>query len=289
MRSSRIAAALLRRVGLLALTVLAAGLFSSMLVRLAPGIGTDARQLDLRLSNESLAALNSGRPSGSVLAGFGQYLAALARGDWGESLSLRRPVRELVRERAPATALTLASALALAWAGSWILCLALHLWNGPGLNVATSLIAGALLCLPAAVIALLFLFLNGAPALALSAILFPRVFRYQRNILEAGARRLHVLAAKARGVAPPALFWRHVCRPALPELFALGGISVSVALGAVIPVEALFGSPGLGQLVWQAALSRDVPVLLHLTVLVAAATCLANAAADAGQAVGNPT
>ena len=57
--------------------------------------------------------------------------------------------------------------------------------------------------------------------------------------------------------------------PAASELLALGGLSVSMAIGAVIPVEALCDSPGLGQLVWQSAMARDLPVLVHLTALVA--------------------
>ena len=99
MLRARLTAAVLRRLLLLVLTVLVAGLFSSALVRLAPGLGMDERLLDSRLSSDSLAALDSGVRAGGVLADFRRYLKDLARGDWGESLSLHRPVRELVRER----------------------------------------------------------------------------------------------------------------------------------------------------------------------------------------------
>jgi ABC-type dipeptide/oligopeptide/nickel transport system permease component len=63
-------------------------------------------------------------------------------------------------------------------------------------------------------------------------------------------------------------------------MIALAGITVSVALGASIPVEALCGLPGIGQLAWQAALSRDLPLLVNLTVLVTLVTLLANSGAD---------
>jgi ABC-type dipeptide/oligopeptide/nickel transport system permease component len=56
-----------------------------------------------------------------------------------------------------------------------------------------------------------------------------------------------------------------------------------MAVGAVIPVEALCDSPGVGQLVWQSAMARDAPVLVHLTVLVALVTCGANLLTDAAQ------
>jgi peptide/nickel transport system permease protein len=63
-------------------------------------------------------------------------------------------------------------------------------------------------------------------------------------------------------------------------MIALAGITVSIALGAAIPVEALCGLPGIGQLAWQAALSRDLPLLVNLTVLVTLVTLLANSGAD---------
>ena len=55
---------------------------------------------------------------------------------------------------------------------------------------------------------------------------------------------------------------------------------MSIALGAAIPVEAIFDLPGTGQLAWQSALSRDLPVLVNLTLLMTAFTLLVNAAAE---------
>jgi peptide/nickel transport system permease protein len=63
-------------------------------------------------------------------------------------------------------------------------------------------------------------------------------------------------------------------------LIALAGVSVSLALGASIPVEALCGIAGLGQLAWQAALGRDLPLLVTLTVVVTMVTLAANMTSD---------
>jgi len=71
-----------------------------------------------------------------------------------------------------------------------------------------------------------------------------------------------------------------VAPPVLPELLALAGISVSMALGSMVPVEALCDSPGVGQLLWQAAMARDLPVLVNVTLLLAALTIAANLLAD---------
>jgi peptide/nickel transport system permease protein len=59
-----------------------------------------------------------------------------------------------------------------------------------------------------------------------------------------------------------------VLRPAAPSIIALAGVCLSVAFGAAIPAEVICDSPGLGQLAWQAALKRDMPLLVDITILV---------------------
>ena len=44
--------------------------------------------------------------------------------------------------------------------------------------------------------------------------------------------------------------------------------AISMAVSAIIPVEALCDSPGIGQLVWQSAAARDLPVLLQLEIVL---------------------
>ena len=63
-------------------------------------------------------------------------------------------------------------------------------------------------------------------------------------------------------------------------MLALVGVSASIAFGAAIPVEVICDLPGVGQLAWKAALARDLPVLINLTLLIALITQLANAASD---------
>lgn len=110
--------------------------------------------------------------------------------------------------------------------------------------------------------------------------MFPKIFEYARNLLANVAERPHILAAYARGAGPARILVRHILLVAAPQLLALAGISVSLALAAAIPVEALCDLPGIGQLAWQAAMGRDLPLLLQLTLAVTLITLLANAAAD---------
>jgi peptide/nickel transport system permease protein len=53
-----------------------------------------------------------------------------------------------------------------------------------------------------------------------------------------------------------------------------------MAFGAAIPIEALNDSPGVGQLAWQAALNRDLPLIMNLTLLITLITVTANSLAS---------
>src|SRR5690349_18068524 len=96
--------------------VLAGGLLAATLVRLAPGFDADERLLDARLSAASRDAIAADRSAGSnVWHYYRDYLAGLARGDFGRSISLGRPVRELLSERLASTLHAIGAGLALAW------------------------------------------------------------------------------------------------------------------------------------------------------------------------------
>src|SRR5260370_23176982 len=89
--------------------------------------------------------------------------------------------------------------------------------------------------------------------------------------------------ARAKGLGPVRLLWTHVLRPAAPAVAALLGVSVSVAFAAAIPVEVLCDSPGLGQLAWQAALKRDLPLLINIALLVSVLAGISGMAAEMTQ------
>jgi len=118
--------------------------------------------------------------------------------------------------------------------------------------------------------------------ICLAAVIFPRVFRYTRDLLAESVAAPHVLAARARGVRPGGVFLRHVLPMAMPQTLALLGIMVSTAMAADIPVEVLAGIPGIGQLAWMAASGRDLPVLVTMTMLLGLVAVVANALAELG-------
>ena len=269
------------KLGAIAAIVLLGGLLSATLVRAAPGFDSDERELDPSLSAESLRAIHQSRAGEHNILGFYiYYLRGVIHGDLGTSHALGQPVQTLLRERWPVTARVDGIGLFLAWLLALSLAFTTCLWRRPAFEIFGITLSGAFLCIPAAVLALLSVILEAPGYLAIALIVFPKIYRYSCNLLAKSYASPHITAARARGLGEVRILAWHVLPVAGPQMIALAGITVSVALGASIPVEALCGLPGIGQLAWQAALSRDLPLLVNLTVLVTLVTLLANSGAD---------
>ena len=265
----------------IAALVLLGGLLSATFVRLAPGFDADERELDPSLSPETLHALRAQRAAEhDVFRFYAGYLRGAMHGDLGTSHVLGQPVKDLLRERLPVTLRVGGLGLLLGWLLASALAFIVCLWQRPASEFLGTTASGAFLCIPAAVLALLSVILNAPGYLAIAFIVFPKIYRYSRNLLGKAYALPHITAARARGLGELRILLRHVLPVAGPQMIALAGITVSLALGAAIPVESLCGLPGIGQLAWQAALSRDLPLLVNLTVLVTVVTLLANSAAD---------
>ncbi|MFZ0901069.1 MAG: ABC transporter permease [Candidatus Sulfotelmatobacter sp.] len=262
-------------------TVVLGGFLSATLVRLAPGFDADEQQLDPHLNTESVQALRAARQlDHNVWRFYFSYMNRAAHGDLGTSLALGQPVRTLLRDRAPLTLRLLSVGLALAWMAALSLALTAAWLRRSSYDVLTTLVSGTFLCIPAAVLALLSVLWNVTGSLAIALIVFPHVYRYARNLLAKSYTLPHIITARARGLGEGRVLFWHVVPGVAPQLLAVAGVSVSMAVGAAIPVEALCGLAGVGQLAWQAALARDLPLLVNITILVTLVTLLANCGAD---------
>jgi peptide/nickel transport system permease protein len=262
-------------------TVLIGGFLSATLVRLAPGFDADEQELDPHLSAQSVQALREARHQDhNVLRFYLSYMNRAAHGDLGTSLALGQPVRTLLRDRVPLTLRLLTVGLGLAWTLSLTVALSAAWLRLSAYDALTTAFSGIFLCIPAAVLALLSVLWNAPGSLAIALIVFPRTYRYTQNLLTKAYSRPHIIAARAKGLGETRILFWHALPVVTPQLLAVAGVSVSMAIGAAIPVEALCGLPGIGQLAWQAALARDLPLLVNITILVTLVTLLANSGAD---------
>lgn len=272
---------LARHVSAFVLTTLVAGLLGATLVRFGPGFEADDQRLDPRLNESSIQALEQSHAGErNVFQYYSHYLGRMLRGDFGVSRSLSRPVSELLAERARVTLQLMIAGIAGGWLLGLLLAVPAAVNRAPLYDLVTTCISGFFLCVPSAVLALLLFFANGPAKLAIALVIFPNVFRYARNLIIEAYGEPHVFAAQARGLSATRVFVWHVVPWIAPQLLALAGVSLGVAFGAAIPIEVLCDFPGIGQLAWKAALARDLPVLVSLTILVAAFTQIANSTSD---------
>ena len=268
----------------LAIIMLLASFAGAMLMRAAPGFTSDDQELNSGLSAESIQALRQSRlADANVPRFYAHYLASLVRGDLGTSRSLNQPVKDLLRERLPVTLFNLAFALAVGWLLGLALAIAAQTLRWPTLNVLANCLSGTFISTPAAALALIFLLLRLPPALAAALLLFPKIYRYTQNLLQQSSEMPHVLTARAKGAGPLRVLAWHIAPTALPQLIALVGVSISIGIGVLLPIEVVSDVPGIGQLAWQAAQSRDLPLLVNLTMIVTFATVCATLISDAAQ------
>jgi peptide/nickel transport system permease protein len=271
----------LRRLVFLVGLALVGALVSATLVRFAPGNAVSERDLDPRWRADSVEALRQKQALHEGLPSYYfHYLAALAHGDLGESDSLKRPVRELLRQRMPVTGNSVVRGLGVAWLAAALIASLGIASRGWFFETSTTAFNSLLLSLPSAVVAILAVQLRTPVFCAIAVAVFPRLYSYIRNLLVRSYDQPHVLAARARGLGSSAILVRHVLPLAAPPLLALLGVSFAISFGAAIPIEALCDSPGLGQLAWHAALSRDLPLIVNVTLIVALVMLAANSLAD---------
>jgi peptide/nickel transport system permease protein len=104
------------------------------------------------------------------------------------------------------------------------------------------------------------------PAATLCVIPMGIVTRTVRALVAETLNQEFVVALRARGLKPTAIFV-HVARNALPTVLAVAGLQIGYLMGGSILVETVFAWPGTGFLLNTAIFQRDLP-LLQGTILV---------------------
>ncbi len=256
--------------------LLLSSLGTVMLMRAAPGYFDDEREMSAEHADTIRAALHAEQQQSSIGAWFA-LCRGMLRGDFGLSRQYGTPVLPLVAPRLRTTACLLVLPVI---AGSLCaLCVAvvsaLRREQLASQGVAS---AAAMACaVPVSVLALFCLLSNrGGPASVLFALIAARDVRFFSRLVRRHSSAPHVFFARASGVRTLRLMGRHLLWPMRREIIALTLTSFLIAISAVLPVEVLFGVPGIGQLAWGAAMNRDLPVLLTITLLMSAAIAAAS-------------
>jgi peptide/nickel transport system permease protein len=253
---------------------------STILVRFAPGYLSDAREMDSRYADAARAELSTeAARSNSLLHMLSSEIGGWARGDAGVSRQYGVPVAELIVPRLGVTGGLMLRAIVLAW--TLALCASLISSAGRNPSLVWQTPATLLLAVPIAAMATICLLAgSGGPVLVMALLLAARDFKFLHRTLRKAWLDPHLLHARAQGVRTRRLLAAHILPAIASQLSALATLSIVTALSALVPVEVIFNVPGLGQLAWNAAMNRDLPVLLAVTIIMALAVTLAGMTTD---------
>lgn len=299
---------LLRRLLHLGPVLLGVSLIVFLVLHLTPGdpaevmLGSQATQEDL---TRLRAQLGLDQP---LYIQYLHWIGHVLRGDLGRSLWMKRPVLTEVLDRFKATLLLTASALLLSTVGGITLGIGAAtranslldrlstvaslfgasmpvFWLGIVLMVIFSLWLG---WLPASGMfapyggggprdLLVHLLL---PAVTLAAASVTIIARLTRSAMLDVLGQDYVRTARAKGATEWAVIVRHALKNALIPIVTVVGVQAGYLLGGAVLTETVFAWPGVGTLVVQGILARDVPLVQGCVLVIAFTFVLVNLAVD---------
>ena len=281
---------------------------------LAPGNFFDEMKLNPQISPETVGALKAQYGVGKPLPQrYALWVKSVLKGEWGFSFAYDSPVRSLLLPRALNTLLLTGTATILAWSiaipiGVWMAWRPGHWGDRLGMG-ATSLLLSVpelalvlgLLCFVARTHALPvggMTSVNAAqlgllsrsrdllahlalPAGTLVLASLPLLARHVRASMIEVLDAPFIHAARGHGVAPSRLLFRYALPAAANPLTSLFGFSLGGLLGGSLLVEAVTGWPGLGPLLLEATMTRDLYIVvgsvMMSTFFMVAGTLIADA------------
>jgi peptide/nickel transport system permease protein len=126
------------------------------------------------------------------------------------------------------------------------------------------------------------------PALALAVVATGVVARLSRSAMLEVLRQDFVRTARAKGVPERRVIWRHALKAAMVSIIPVLGIQAGFVLSGAVYIEIVFQWPGVGRMLVDAILTRDILLVQGGVVFVAACYVLFNIAVDVAQSLLDP-
>ncbi|HEU0020189.1 MAG TPA: ABC transporter permease [Dehalococcoidia bacterium] len=220
-----------------------------------------------------------------LIVQYGSFLADAVRGDFGTSITTRRPARDVLLERIPATLQLAAAGMALAVAVGVPLGILSAVKRDSIYDRIAKLFAIVGIGAPQFWVAIMLILLFGAilhwlptfgregpqhfilPAFVLSWSIMAGMMRLGRSSMLEILDSEYIKFARVKGLEERVVLWKHALRNALIPLLTFSGISLAGLLNGAIVIEVVFAWPGVGRLMLEGVLQRNFPVVVA-TVLV---------------------
>lgn len=298
-------------------TFLGITILAYFILNLAPGSPLDALLADPGITPAELerkrVALGLDQP---VIMQYFTWLGMLLRGDLGFSYSTQRPVAIMIAERLPATVVLALASIIL----SLIVSIPLGIFAASKPNSKRDYVSGGISMLmmatPNFFVGLVFIYLfaitfkilpsggmynsSGVrtvgdlarhmvmPCLVLSFQQIGGWVRHMRSSMLEVMQEDYIRTARSKGLKKWTVIMRHGLKNALTPVVTVVGMSIPSIVGGAVVTEQVFGWPGVGSLMVTAINGRDYPVIMGITVLIAAAVLVANILTDVAYGLLDP-
>ena len=219
-----------------------------------------------------------------ILIQYGTFLLNAVQGDFGHSITTRRPARDVLFERIPATLQLAAAGMLLAILMGVPLGILSAVKRDSLLDKGCKLFAIAGIGAPQFWVAIMLILLFGAilqwlptygrggpshfilPSFVLAWSIMAGMMRLARSSMLEVLDSEFVKFARVKGLTERLVIWKHALRNALIPLITFGGISLAGLLNGAIVVEVVFAWPGVGRLMLEGVAQRNFPIV-EATVL----------------------
>ncbi|PSL37187.1 peptide/nickel transport system permease protein [Labedella gwakjiensis] len=305
-----IALFVLRRFGRGILTIWFAVTVTFLLLRLLPGDPALAVASPNMTDETRAALLEQYGLDQPLLTQYMLYLGRLLQGDLGTSFTQSIPVLDVLLQRLPWTLLLTATALVLTVVVGIPLGVLAASHKGGILDRVVQVVGvtGQSLFVPSVGIVLLLVFglnlgwfpIGGAytdgvygtewyvsvlthlvlPAVSLTLIQLGSYVLTMRATLIDALGDDYVTLAKANGLSPRRILWKHALRNALLPATTLIGLQLGFLVGGAVLTETVFAYPGIGRGIYEAVTQLDFPVLQGAFLLLAVTVVAANTLTD---------
>jgi len=305
---------LARRLLLMIPTLLGITLVTFVVIRLAPGDPVSAAMGgDLQPGAMSAEAIEHFRREmhldDPVLVQYGRWVGRLVTLDLGTSWRTGRSVLEQIAERMPVTMGLGGAALFFVYLLGLPLGILSAVKQGSASDRISTVILFVLYSLPSFWVGTLaILYLGGGkywdlipvqglrspgheemgwigqaldvvwhaatPVVLLGYASLASVSRYMRTGMLEVIRQDYIRTARAKGLGERVVVFKHALRNSLIPILSHLGLMVPFLIGGSVIVERLFGIPGMGQLMFQAILTRDYSLIMGITTVTAILTML---------------
>ncbi len=305
-----VAVFVLRRLGLGLVTVWFAVTVTFLLLRLLPGDPALAVASPNMTEEARAALLTQYGLDQPLITQYVLYLGQLVQGNLGTSFTQSIPVVDVLAQRLPWTLLLTATALVLTVVLGIPLGVAAAARKGGLVDKVVQVVGvtGQSLFVPSVGILLLYLFglrlgwlpIGGAysdgvygaawygsvlshlvlPALSLTLIQLGSYVLTMRATLVDSLGDDYVVLARANGIPPRRILWKHALRNALLPATTLIGLQLGFLVGGAVLTETVFAYPGVGRGIYEAVTQLDFPVLQGAFLLLAVTVVAANTLTD---------